>query len=151
MWDTEIQQRLTYGDEAALAEVYDLCGQKVYAVALSVTCEPDVAEQVALDTFVSLWEQPLAFDPVQASMCGWLAVLAHRRSVKWLRDNGSVGSAAPPQRPAELAALPELTRRAVELAYYSGLTYHQIAASLDIPESTAKSRLRAGLRQLRPR
>jgi RNA polymerase sigma-70 factor (ECF subfamily) len=148
MRDSDIRQRLAYGDQDTLAEVYDQYSRTVYAVALSVTRDQAVAEQVTVDAFVSLWDRPLAYDPAQASVRGWLAMLAHRKSVEWLRDNGSAGPAPAPSRPAALAALPDLTRQAVELAYFSGLTYSQIAAELGIPESTAKSRLRAGLREL---
>jgi RNA polymerase sigma-70 factor (ECF subfamily) len=139
MWDRDIRQRLTYGDEEALAEVYDLCAGTVYGVAMSVTREPEVAEQVALEVFTSLWNRPLAYDPAVASLRGWLAMSAHRRSVEWLRDN------KPGREPAVSGTL---TSRAVELAYFHGLTYHQIAAELGVAESTAKSRLRAGLRGL---
>jgi RNA polymerase sigma-70 factor (ECF subfamily) len=148
MRDSDIRQRLAYGDQDALAEVYDLYSRTVYAVALSVTCEPVVAEQVTVDAFVCLWDRPLAYDPAQASVRGWLAMLAHRKAVEWLRDNGSAGSTPVRARPAALAALPELTRQAVELAYFNGLTYSQIARELGIAESTAKFRLRAGLREL---
>jgi RNA polymerase sigma-70 factor (ECF subfamily) len=138
MWDSEIRQRLTYGDQDALAEVYDLCGRTVYAVALRVTGEPEVASRVVLEAFASVWHRPLSYDPAQASLRGWLAMTAHRKSVEWLRDNEST------RRDPD----GHLTRQAVELAYFHGLTYHQIAAKLGVPESTAKSRLRAGLRGL---
>jgi RNA polymerase sigma-70 factor (ECF subfamily) len=136
MWDTDIRQRLAYGDQDALAEVYDLCGRTVYAVALAVTRRPEVAEQVALEVFTSLWDRPLAYDPAHASLRGWLAMLSHRGAVEWLRHNGHV--------PAPVEAT--LTRQTVELAYFHGLTYHQIAAKLRIPETTAQARLKAGLR-----
>ncbi|MFC0115126.1 sigma factor-like helix-turn-helix DNA-binding protein [Kibdelosporangium aridum] len=52
------------------------------------------------------------------------------------------------ERPVVLASLPDLTRQALELAYFNGRTYQQIAIELGIPAGTAKSRLRAGLREL---
>jgi RNA polymerase sigma-70 factor (ECF subfamily) len=146
MRDSDIRQRLTYGDHDALAEVYDLYSGTVYAVALCVTREPKVAEQVALDAFVTLWHRPLAYDPGQASLRAWLAMIAHRKAVDWLRHNNFTPACGP--APAVLAKLPQLTRQAVELAYFQGMTYRQVAAELGIPESTAKSRLRAGLREL---
>jgi DNA-directed RNA polymerase specialized sigma24 family protein len=148
MWDSDIRQRLAYGDQDALAEVYDLYSGTVYAVALGVTCDAAVAEDIAVATFVSLWDRPLAFDPGQASLRGWLAMLAHRQSVEWLRDNNIPSQRVEPERPVALAALPELTRQAIELAYFHGRTYQQVAIELGIPASTAKSRLRAGLREL---
>jgi DNA-directed RNA polymerase specialized sigma24 family protein len=146
MRDSDLRQRLVYGDHDALAEVYDMYSATVYTVALRVTQESGVAEQVALDVFVNLWNRPLAYDPGQASLRGWLAMLAHRRSVEWLRQN-SVEPASQPT-PTALAKLPALTMQAIELAYFKGRTYRQVAEELGIPESTAKSRLRAGLREL---
>jgi RNA polymerase sigma-70 factor (ECF subfamily) len=137
MWDSEIRRRLTYGDQDALVDVYDRYSRSIYAIALSVTREPEVAENIAADAFTTLWNRPLAFDPSHASIRGWLAMLAHRGSVEWLRRNNS---AAGNQRAS--------IERVVELAYFTGRTYRQIAAQLGIPESTVKSRLRAGLRQL---
>ncbi|TCO65295.1 RNA polymerase sigma factor [Actinocrispum wychmicini] len=132
MWDSDIRQRLTYGDHDALAEVYDRYGRTVYAVAMGVTLSAEVAEAVTVSTFHTLWDRPLSYDPTQATLSGWLARMAHLRSVSWLRESTS-------QVPSG---------QAVDMAYFHGLTYHQIAAKLGIPESTAKARLQAGLRGL---
>lgn len=148
MWDSDIRQRLAYGDQDALAEVYDLYSGAVHAVALCVTGEAAVAEDIAGETFATLWDRPLAYDPGQATLRGWLAMLAHRRSVEWLRDNNTPPQRGQPERPVALSVLPELTRQAIELAYFHGRTYQQVAIELGIPASTAKSRLRAGLRDL---
>ncbi|MBP2322419.1 RNA polymerase sigma-70 factor (ECF subfamily) [Kibdelosporangium banguiense] len=148
MRDSDIRQRLAYGDQDALADVYDLYSGTVYAVALAVTCDATVAEEITVEAFVGLWDRPLAYDPGQASLRGWLAMQAHRRSVEWLRDNNIPAQRVEPERPVALAALPELTRQAIELAYFHGRTYQQVAIELGIPANTAKSRLRAGLRDL---
>jgi DNA-directed RNA polymerase specialized sigma24 family protein len=148
MRDSDIRQRLAYGDHDALAEAYDEYGATVYAVALCVTREAGIAENIATETFVELWNRPLAYDPGQASLRGWLAMVAHRRAVQWLRDNNVPSPRGTGERPVAMAALPELTRQAVELAYFHGRTYQQVAVELGIPASTAKSRLRAGLREL---
>jgi RNA polymerase sigma-70 factor (ECF subfamily) len=137
MWDSDIRRRLTYGDQGALADVYDRYSRTIYAIALSVTREPEVAEQIAVDAFASLWNRPLAFDPSHATVRDWLAMLAHRGAVEWLRRNNSIADGQPAS-----------VERVVELAYFTGRTYRQLAAELGIPESTVKSRLRAGLRQL---
>ncbi|CAM3645681.1 RNA polymerase sigma factor [Kibdelosporangium persicum] len=148
MVDGDLRQRLVYGDQDALTEVYDLHSATVYAVALSVTGDSSVAEDITVDAFVSLWNRPLAYDPAQASLRCWLAVLAHRLAVQWLRHNNIPSQRVEVERPVALASLPDLTRQALELAYYQGRTYQQIAIELGIPAGTAKSRLRAGLREL---
>lgn len=175
MEDREIHQRLVYGDENALAEVYHRYCRMVHVVALRVTGDTGVAEDVTQEVFVSLWERPLAFDPERGSLRGWLCLLAHRRSIDRvraevrrrtllteprLREPATPGVIA--ADPAEivlasitaasvraaLADLPLLIRQAIELAYFRGRTYREVAAELGIPEGTAKSRLRSGLRQL---
>jgi DNA-directed RNA polymerase specialized sigma24 family protein len=148
MVDGDIRQRLAYGDHDALAEVYDLYCGTVYAVAVSVTCDATVAEDITVDVFVDLWNRPLAYDPGQASLRCWLAMMAHRHAIEWLRHNNIPTQRVVVDRPAALASLPELTRQALELAYFAGRTYQQIAIELAIPAGTAKSRLRAGLRDL---
>jgi RNA polymerase sigma factor (sigma-70 family) len=175
MWDNDIRQRLAYGDEDAFAEVYDRYGPAVYSVALRVTRDAGVAEDVTQEVFVSLWDRPLAYDAGQASLRGWLTMLAHRRAVDWVRAERRRNALACDRRLAEswppqgvavdraelvrasdaaakvqaaLSVLPALTREAVEFAYFMGWTYQQVAAELGIPEGIAKSRLRAGLRQL---
>ncbi|MCE7005665.1 hypothetical protein LWC34_22955 [Kibdelosporangium philippinense] len=148
MVDGDIRRRLAYGDHDALAEVYDLYSPTVYAVALSVTGDATVAADISVNVFVSLWNRPLSYDPGQASLQCWLAMMAHRRAVEWLRHNTIPAQRVIVDRPVALASLPDLTRQAVELAYFSGRTYQQIAIELGIPAGTAKSRLRAGLREL---
>lgn len=175
MEDREIHQRIVYGDENALAEVYHRYCRVVAAVALRVTRDAGVAEDVTQEVFVSLWDRPLAFDPERGSLRGWLCLLAQRRSIDRVRaevrrrtlltgpcpgDSATPGGIA--ADPAEivlasitaarvraaLAGLPVLIRQAIELAYFRGRTYREVAAELGIPEGTAKSRLRRGLRQL---
>ncbi|WP_221761171.1 RNA polymerase sigma factor [Kibdelosporangium aridum] len=148
MVDGDIRQRLAYGDHNALAEVYDLHSATVYAVALSVTSDATVAEDITVNVFVSLWSRPLSYQPGQASLGCWLAMLAHRQAVEWLRNNNIPAQRVTVERPVVLASLPDLTRQALELAYFGGRTYQQIAIELGIPAGTAKSRLRAGLREL---
>jgi len=175
MEDCEIHQRIVYGDENALAEVYHRYCRVVQAVALRVTRDAGVAEDVTQEVFVSFWERPLAFDPARGSLRGWLCLLAQRRSIDRVRAEvrrrtllteprlrepaPSGDSTADPAEivltsitaarvRAALAGLPLLIRQTIELAYFRGRTYREVAAELGIPEGTAKSRLRRGLRQL---
>lgn len=175
MEDWEIHQRIVYGDENALAEVYDRYCRVVHAVALRVTRDDGMAEDVTQEVFVGLWERPLAFDAGRGSLRGWLCLLAHRRAIDRVRaeerrralvtvacrQETPVLSAAAAD-PAEIVAasstaasvraalrsLPPQLRQAIELAYFCGRTYREVAADLGIPEGTAKSRLRSGLRRL---
>ncbi|MFB4317111.1 RNA polymerase sigma factor [Actinomadura sp. 21ATH] len=168
--DRELRARLAAGDEGALGEAYDLYSPLVYGLARRVTGDADAAGDVTQEVFVSLWERPLAFDPERGTLRTWLATLAHRRAVDWVRKE-SRHRRPPPiveregnGRPSieehviegELAsgvrrglhALPPPLREVLELAYYQGLTYREVAVALGIPEGTAKSRIRSALARL---
>ena len=170
--DREFAARLLAGDQSALAEVYDRYAGLVFGLARRVLCDEAKAEDVTQEVFVYLWQQPHRFDPSRGSMRSWLGVLAHRRSVDRVRsevrrardealfdlvdpvdathdvdDELSDAWLAVRVRDA-LDQLPTEQREAVVLAYFGGRTYRQVATDLDIPEGTAKSRLRLALAKL---
>lgn len=170
--DAELCERLVAGDERARVEVYAEHAEFVHGLARRVTASATLAEDVTQEVFVTLWERPHAFDPRRGTMRSWLGVLTHRRSVDRVRreatarryeDRRATAFPAPP--PADVAdeattalraedvrravaALPEDQRRAVELAYFAGMTYVEVAEALGIPEGTAKSRLRLAMKRL---
>jgi RNA polymerase sigma factor (sigma-70 family) len=167
--DIRIRQRLAAGDDGALRHAYDQCSAMVHRLALRVTRNRDAAEDITQDVFVHLWEHPYAFDPSRGSLRTWLALLAHRRAVDWVRAQerqrrllDRVRCTEPPTLIIDLiiaeetgmqvrqavADLPQRLREAVELAYYRGRTYQQAAAELGLPEGTLKSRIRSGLRHI---
>ena len=171
--DQRLRDRLVFGDDAAFVELYERYSAHVYTVAARVTRDLRAAEDVTQEVFLTIWQRPLAFDPARGSLRGWLAMIAHRRSVDLVRREeqhrrttsdprvavpSPVGSdpvgdhvldADVAQRLTEaLLALPDPLRRAVVLAYLHGRTYREVAAELGLPEGTAKSRLREGLRRL---
>ncbi len=168
--DEELRARLAAGDEEALAEIYDLFAPLVYGLARRVTADAEAAGDVTQEVFVGLWERPLSFDPAKGSLRTWLATLAHRRAVDWVRRE-SRHRRPPPYLEREgnghptveevvvegelaqgvrrgLHALPGPLREVLELAYYRGLTYREVAVTLGIPEGTAKSRIRSALARL---
>ncbi|MFD0691034.1 RNA polymerase sigma factor [Actinomadura fibrosa] len=167
--DADLRARLAAGDDDALGEIYDMYAPLVHGLARRVTGDAEAARDVTQEVFVGLWERPLAFDPERGSLRGWLATLAHRRAVDWVRrearrrrpppedaDRTGPGGADEAVLAGELAsgvkrslnALSPPLRDALELAYYRGLTYREVAVALGIPEGTAKSRIRSALAQL---
>lgn len=158
--------------EDALAEAYRRHGGAVYALARRVVRDPGVAEEVTQEVFVRLWTAPDRFDPDRGSLRSWLLSQTHGRSIDRLRADSSrrLREERHAQRTADagydvereawdlavadrlkdvMADLPDGERQAIELAYFDGYTYREVARLLDTPEGTIKSRIRAGLKRMR--
>lgn len=169
-WERDVRGRVMAGDDSGLREVYDQFASFVYGLALRVIGDARAAEDVSQDVFVCFWERPAAFDPERGSLRTWLGTLAHRRAVDYVRreearrrraereaaraislpdvDEMATALLAAERVRAAIDQLPFEQRRAVYLAYFDGKTYRRVAEVLGIPEGTAKSRLRLGLRRI---
>ena len=169
--DTILVTRLIAGDEEALGEIVDALGSYVLAVAHRVLNDRTAAEDVTQDVLVALWQRPDRFDPQRGSLRSWLGMQAHRRAIDLLRqelrrsgrEQRSVRLSVVPDQTSKdemeaalvrsavhdaVLGLPDEQRQVVELAYYRGLSYREVACELKIPEGTAKSRLRLALGKL---
>jgi RNA polymerase sigma-70 factor (ECF subfamily) len=156
----------------ALAEVYRRHAGAVFGLARRVLGSAAPAEEIVQDVFLHLWNHPDRFDPARGSLRSYLLAICHGRSVDLLRSE--VARRDREEREARLQAeagydlerevwdltladrvkeaismLPGSERRAIELAYFGGLTYREVAARLGQPEGTVKSRIRAGLARMR--
>ncbi len=159
-------------DEQALEEAYRRHGGAVYGLARRVIRDEALAEEITQEIFVRLWNQPERFDPERGSLRAFLLAQSHRRAVDVVRSEEARKKRE--QRGAEatvavddslerevfdlnmaenvkdaLDELPDRERIPIELAYYRGRTYREVAAELDTPEGTIKSRIRSGLGKLR--
>jgi RNA polymerase sigma-70 factor (ECF subfamily) len=165
--------RIAKGDEDAFRELYEAVAPAAYGLALRVTRDEHLAQDVLQETFAQVWSTADRYDPAIASGRAWVTVLTHRRAVDRVRQEQSdrrrvttwaVAThepdhdhvAAVVDLRAEhrsvrhaLNSLTALQREALELAYFNGLTYQQVATHLDIPLGTAKTRIRDALKALR--
>lgn len=169
--DLELVYSIARGNPAALAEVYNRHGAQVHAVARRAT-HVNSADDVVQEVFLRFWRDPERYDPERGSLRSFLLVQAHSRAVDALRSNESrrtrEAAAKDPSHAsiksvegevletlageavdAVLATLPYRERHAIELAYFGGRTYREVALLLDEPEGTIKSRIRRGLARLR--
>lgn len=160
------------GDQTAFSALYDELAPMVHGVVRKVVRDPAISEEVTQEVFVELWRLAARFDGTKGSARSWAATLAHRRAIDRVRSEQA--SRDRQDRDASLAApshdtvvteveattdrarvrralsqLSELQREAVELAYFGGHTYREVAVMLDVAEGTVKSRIRDGLIRLR--
>ncbi len=165
--------RVASGEDAALAEVYDLTAAKLYGLASSIVCNSQDAEEVVCDAFVQIWSNVNRYDCARGSALGWMLTICRSRAVdRWRRNRaGRLGGAAEgvvSEDPDELAPddllqalerdsavframarLSPLRRRLLALAFFQGLTHEEIAGETCLPVGTVKSHIRRALTNLR--
>lgn len=159
-------------EEEALAEVYRRHAGPVFGLARRVLADNSDAEEVTQDVFVRLWRYPDKFDAQRGTLRNYLLTLVHGRAVDVARSSSSRRRREEREtRRSAIAgydlehevwdldrasqvrdALTSLTaaeRRAIELAYFGGHTYREVAEMLAEPEGTIKGRIRSGLQRMR--
>jgi RNA polymerase sigma-70 factor (ECF subfamily) len=159
------------GDTAAFDVVYEQIASSVFGIVLRVMRDPAQSEEVSQDVMLEIWRDAAKFDPQRGSAMAWVTTLAHRRAVDRVRSVQKqsdrelrVATAdIPYDEVAEavestferervrrcLASLTDLQRESVNLAYYRGYTYGQVASLLGVPTGTIKTRMRDALVRLR--
>jgi RNA polymerase sigma-70 factor (ECF subfamily) len=169
---SELLRQVQAGDEDALVALHTRYAGLVYSVAYRVLEDRQAAEEITQDTFMRLWNKAHTYDPARGEFTAWLLTITRRLAIDTLRrrqrqapvgdalsiddqpdlwDNVlSVGSGDLRRTlRAVMDELPADQRRAVELAYFYGLSHSDIAAYLGWPLGTVKTRLRQGMQRLR--
>lgn len=161
------------GSEDAFEQLYAMIAGPVFGVVRQVVRDVAQSEEVTQEVLVDVWRTAARFDPAKGSAMAWALTVAHRRAVDRVRsaqaraareervgvmsmrrDYDEVSEAVTARLERAqirrcLSALTELQRESVMLAYYGGRTYPEVAALLDAPLSTVKTRMRDGLIRLR--
>ncbi len=175
--DARLLRRMAAGDKAAFAELYDRFSRPLYATALRIVNDPAEAQDITHDAFLALWEKAAVFASERGTAFAWAVTLVRNRAIDRVRtrrrraellaasppadlgyhedtagaaadDSATLGDEARVVR-AAVATLPPEQRRALELAFFGGLTQQQIAERLSEPLGTVKARVRRGLLKLR--
>jgi RNA polymerase sigma-70 factor (ECF subfamily) len=175
--NTVLIHRMAGGDKDALAELYDSLARPLYSTAKFILGDASEAQDVVHDVFLALWRNAGSFDSSRGAAFSWAVTLTRNRSIDRLRtranrarllgqslpDDLGYGSAESETGAEErvelgeraaavrsaLAGLPSEQQRALELAFFSGLTQREIAEKLSEPIGTVKARIRRGLLKLR--
>lgn len=167
MQDDELVRRVALGDRDAFAALYDRHSALVYGVARRMLGDGPAAEDVTQSVFLQVWSRPEAFRG--GNFAGWLVRVARNACLDLLRSSATrlrepelsedviadveteeevFANVRVEAVGAALAQLPTEQRSAIEIAYFEGLSYREVALRLGTPVGTVKSRIRLGLRRL---
>jgi|SRR5579884_574976 len=169
--DRELIERLRRRDPQAMGDLYDRYGGPVYAIVRRIVRRPEVAEDLAQETFLRAWTRVQQIEYDCKSLGPWLLTIARNQALDYLRSRqsrtwqwaGEEMEAAVGGNPEKdaldsdqarriRAAFEDLTsdqRQVIELAYFEGLSQTEMAEKLDRPLGTVKTWVRTGLERLR--
>ncbi len=171
--EAELVGGLAAGDQRCLSALYDRYGSAALGLAFKICGNRTIAEDIVQEAFLALWQRPDRFDAKRGSAGAFLMGIVHHKAVDAVRREESVhrreenfAGGAPEfsedevveaawismrrqKVRAALGRLSDVQREALELAYLQGLTYSDVAARLNIPLGTAKTRMRDGMIRMR--
>ena len=151
--DGQLVARIAAGDARALGTLYDNYGAVMYRLAMAITRDRASAEAVVADAFLTVWRDAAGPGSEGRSPFAWLSStvrdLALARRTRPAVDPASLQWPDGSPVTAALARLDEPQRRAIELAYFQGLSRREIAAALGEPETDVGRHLRSAMEVLR--
>jgi RNA polymerase sigma-70 factor, ECF subfamily len=168
-----IIQSIAAGNQQALRALYERTHRLVFTLSIRITNDPETAEELTLDVFHDVWRRASTYDAANGTVVGWIMNQARCRAIDRVRFEQRKKRVDPhaheplpvtaPERPQEmldreergralrnaLTVLEPAERQAIETAFFSELTYAEVAERLNQPLGTVKTRIRSGLRKLR--
>lgn len=171
--EDELLVQTARGDTAAFEQLYDRFARRVHGLVKRIVRDPTLSQDTTQEVMTELWRTAARFDPDKGAAASWILTLAHRRAVDTVRreqssrDRIDRAGRKNLQRPADTIAegvvmadehaevrdamdhLTDLQREAIEMAWFDGHTYREVAAKLDVPLGTIKTRMRDGMIRLR--
>jgi RNA polymerase sigma-70 factor (ECF subfamily) len=173
--DEELMVLIQRRDADALEVLYDRHGGPAYSLAHRIMGEPQAAEDVTQEAFISIWRTSASYDAARGSVRAWLLQIVRNRAIDAIRraaarpvrmdfdDDGLIDSqVAPEETDAEasrrerarhvrraLKGLPQDQAQVIGMAYFGGFSHSEIAEVLGTPLGTVKGRMRLGLQKVR--
>lgn len=175
--DGRLLQRVATGDRDAFADLYDRFSGPLFGAAQQILRDSAEAQDVVHDAFLTMWEKAATFETTRGSAFSWAVTLVRNRAIDRVRMRRRRAELLAESMPEDLgyggdtagssgdesaalsddarmvreavAALPAEQQRALELAFFGGLTQEEIAHKLREPLGTIKARIRRGLIKLR--
>lgn len=176
VFEQELQcliDRLSQGDETAFLPFYHATHAMVTRVAMRILRNPEAAEDVKSEVYLQVYQQAAHYQAARSLPSSWLCMLTRSRAIDRLRrefakqqrevpidaqplpashGNPEMHSTTTELQQVIKTALTTLSqeqRQVIEIAYYAGLSHREIAAKLNQPLGTVKTRLRLGMKALR--
>jgi RNA polymerase sigma-70 factor, ECF subfamily len=175
--DGELVQRMSDGDVDALEVLYNRYARAVFSFAVRILRDGRIAEEVLQEAFMRSWQQSSRFELNRGNFASWLLSITHNLAIDELRKiqrrpqradmvditdvlRSEIDTTVNIEEAAEATELrgviqsamddlPEAQRRVIELAYFEGLSQREIAAFLNEPLGTIKTRMRLGMQKLK--
>lgn len=169
--DTQLMALIAAGDRPAFAELFARYAVRVKAFIMRGGASGHDADEISQEVMVTVWRKSALYDSARAAVSTWIFTIARNRRIDMVRrhrrpepdpndplfqpdpEPGGHEALSARQTAARLReslhGLPEDQRVILQAAFYDGLTHAEIAARLDLPLGTVKSRIRLGLKYLR--
>ncbi len=175
--DPDLLPRVARGDRGAFGQLYEQSSTLLFSLAFRILGDRDSAADLLQDVYLEVWRKRVSYDAARGTPMAWLVTMTRSRAIDRLRSRTAKGHGvtdpidhAPAVQLADgnpspleasagnetrslvgkaLAELPEAQRKAIELAFYQGLSHSEIAARLNEPLGTVKTRIKLGMDKLR--
>jgi RNA polymerase sigma-70 factor (ECF subfamily) len=175
--DPDLLARVARGDRGAFSQLYEQSSALLFSLAFRILGDRESAADLLQDVYLEIWRKRMRYDADRGSPMAWMVTITRSRAIDRLRSRTAKGHGvtdpienSPAVQLADgnpgpletsagnetrslvgraLAELPEAHRKALELAFYQGLSHSEIATQLNEPLGTIKTRIKLGMDKLR--
>jgi RNA polymerase sigma-70 factor, ECF subfamily len=148
---TALLARIAQGDDAALAELYDITSPLILGLALRIVRDRSAAEEITLEVYTRVWHQPAAFNPARGPVLSWILSIARTLAFDHSRCLQSPTALPDPLIHRFFPQLPADQQKVLELAFFEGLTHAEISSRTGLPLEVISTQIALAMLHLRSR
>lgn len=161
----ELVARLKQGDTVAIDQLYEKYAPALYTVILQIVRDEELANSVLKNAFKNIMDNISAYDPKRERLLIWLFKIARNAAIGVVRSTKELDSLVKQAEQTSkkivgleidnyglkklITKLKDDQRILLDLCYYKGCTYDEIAKTLDIPVETVSKKLKMAVLELR--